>query len=171
MNNRHEVYLESERLILRNMNESDREFFIKLWTNSEVTKYMGGPRDKDKMIEAVKEIMEDPYREEFDLWILIEKKSKLPIGHCGLLAKEIEERDEIEVIYVLDAPYWKMGYASEICKMLMNYAFIDKKIKRLVALINPENKGSEAVALKNGMILEKEVNREDKKKLLYVKEK
>ena len=170
MNNRYEVHLESDRLLLRNMKSTDSKFFIDLWTNPDVTEFMGGPRDKGKMLDAVKEVLDDPYLEEYDLWILTEKESNQPIGHCGLLSKSVEGRDEVEVIYVIDKPYWGKGYASEICKMLISYAFEDKKLNRVIALINPKNKGSESVALKNGMNLEKEVLRDDKKMLLYVKE-
>ncbi len=37
---KYEIYLETERLILRNVSESDKDFLINLWTIPEVTEYM-----------------------------------------------------------------------------------------------------------------------------------
>ena len=166
------INIESDRLLLRNIQESDKEFIIDLWTNPDVTKYMGGPRKRDQMLDDVSENLENPFCEEYDLWPLIEKASNQLVGHCGLLLKEVEGRKEIEVIYVIDKPYWGKGYATEISKTLIEYAFSIKNIERVIALIKPENKGSEAVAIKNGMHLEKEVIRQnDIRMYLYVKEK
>lgn len=162
-NNKHryEVNLESERLLLRNIQESDKEFIVNLWTDKDVTKYMGGPREKDKMIMGVGENLSDPFVREFDLWPVIEKKSNQPIGHCGLLLKEIEGDKEVELIYVIDKHYWGKGYAYEIGKILIDYGFMNKKLQKIVALIKPENEGSKKVAIKVGMHFEKEIIRQD----------
>jgi ribosomal-protein-alanine N-acetyltransferase len=162
------VNLESERLKLRNYNESDDKFLINLWTNSKVTYYMGGPRSVEKMNEAVAEYLMNPYSEEYDLWILTLKETKEAIGHCGLLKKEIDGKEEVEVIYVIDKPFWKNGYASEVCSMLLQYARDERNLDRIVALINPSNKGSQKVAIKSGMNFEKKLLRENKEMHLYV---
>lgn len=169
--NKYIINLESDRLLLRNIQFSDKEFIINLWMNPDVTKYMGGPRERQQMLIAVNEILEDPFSDEYDLWSLIEKSSNQPVGHCGLLMKEVEGKKEIEVIYVIDKLYWGKGYATEVSKMLIAYAFNNKNLNRVIALIKPENKGSEVVAIKNGMHLEKEIVRQNNIKMyLYVKE-
>jgi len=169
---KHIINLESDRLLLRNIQASDEELIVNLWMNPDVTKYMGGPRKREQMLEDVSENLENPFCEEYDLWPLIEKASNQLIGHCGLLSKEVDNQNEIEVIYVIDKPYWGKGYATEICGMLIEYAFNEKNLNRVIALIKPDNKGSEAVAIKNGMHLEKEVIRQgDTRMYLYVKEK
>lgn len=171
-NENYRINLESERLLLRNLEPKDKDFIIKLWTNPNVAKYMGGPREKQKMDESVNESLADPFEYEYDLWTLIDKTTNEPVGHCGLLEKEVESKNEIEVIYVIDEPYWGKGFATEIAEALIQYAFNQKGLTRVIALIKPENKGSEKVALKCGMKLEKEVIRmEDIKMYLYVKEK
>lgn len=171
LQNQNVINLESDRLLLRNIQLSDKKFIINLWMNPDVTKYMGGPREKQQMLTAVDEILEDPFRDEYDLWSLVEKTSNQPVGHCGLLMKEVEGKKEIEVIYVIDKPYWGKGYATEVSQMLTAYVFNNKNLNRVIALIKPENKGSEVVAIKNGMHLEKEIVRQNNIKMyLYVKE-
>ena len=149
----------------------DKDFIINLWTNSDITKYMGGSRDRNKMTLAVEENINDPFQDEYDLWILVDKSNRSPIGHCGLLKKDVEGIEEIEVIYVINKKFWGNGYATEIANMLINYAFEEKKINSIIALIKPQNKASEKVAINIGMKLEKEVIRQENiKMLLYRKE-
>lgn len=165
------INLESDRLLLRNTEESDKDFIISLWTDSDVTKYMGDPREKSKMVEVVNEILSNPYAEEYDLWTLVEKTTNQPVGHCGLLLKDVEGKSEVEVIYVIDKSNWGKGYATEASQMLIKYAVHIKEFKKVIALIKPENKASEVVAIKNGMKLEKEVVRDNDTMMhLYIKE-
>lgn len=168
-NKQHVVNLETERLLLRNIQASDKSFIVDLWTDADVTRYLGGPRDRAQMLEDIAENLDDPFIEEYDLWPVIEKETNQPVGHCGLLMKEVEGKTEIEVVYVIDRSHWGKGYATEISKKLIEYAFGTKNLHRIIALIKPGNKGSESVAAKAGMHLEKEVVRQnDIKMFLYV---
>jgi ribosomal-protein-alanine N-acetyltransferase len=71
----------------------------------------------------------------------------------------VEGRQEIELIYVLASSASGKGYATEIARSLVRYAFEELGIGRLIALIEPENAASERVAVKTGMRFEKEVIR------------
>ena len=153
------IILETKRLILRYQQTSDIEFLIDLWSDPEVTRYMGGPRDRDWLCTVLKETAQDPYSEKYDLWPVIEKKTGKIVGDCGLLEKEVEGRTEIELIYVLASEAWDRGYATEMGNALRAYAFEELDLDRLIALIDPENIASERVAVKIGMWLEKEVIR------------
>ncbi|MCK4600402.1 GNAT family N-acetyltransferase, partial [Candidatus Bipolaricaulota bacterium] len=94
-----------------------------------------------------------------DLWPVIEKETDRVVGHCGLLEKEVEGRPEIELVYVLVSSVWGKGYATEMAQAIKRFAFEAMDVKRLIALIEPENEASERVAIKVGMHLEKEVIR------------
>jgi RimJ/RimL family protein N-acetyltransferase len=132
---------------------------VDLWADSDVTRYLGGPRDRDWLQSAFEDTGEDPRGEQYDLWPVVERHTGQLVGHCGLLDKEIEGQTEIELIYVLAASAWGKGYATEIARALKRYAFDELRIDRLVALVEPENAASEHVARKIGMRLEKEVVR------------
>lgn len=169
--NKYVIKLESTRLLLRNILPKDKDFIVNLWTNPDVTKYMGGPRDRNKMELGVQENIEDPFQEEYDLWILVDKTIRTPIGHCGLLKKKVGGIEEIEVIYVIDRKSWGFGYATEIAHMLISYAFEVKKLNSVTALIKPQNKASEKVAVNVGMKLEKEVIRQENIPMLLYRKK
>ncbi len=153
------IILETERLTLRYQQPSDVEPLVDLWADPEVTRYMGGPRDREWLESALEETACDPYAERYDLWPLIEKETGQVVGDCGLLDKEVEGRTEIELIYVLASSAWGRGYATEIGQALKAYAFEEMGLGRLIALIEPENTASARVAEKVGLRLEKEVVR------------
>ncbi|MGL1892486.1 MAG: GNAT family N-acetyltransferase [Spirochaetaceae bacterium] len=157
---KYKIAIESERLLLRNLTPLDKDFLLDLWTNDQVTKYMGGPRLRDKLSISLDEDITEPYKYEFDLWILVDKSTGKSIGHCGLLDKEVEGNSEIEVVYVIDPNFWGKGYATEISKAVIDYAFSTKKLNRVIALIKPNNIASEKVASNCGMVHEKDVVRE-----------
>ncbi len=156
---RSRIILETGRLVLRYQQAADVEFLVDLWTDPQVTRYLGGPRDRDWLQSVFEETVKNPSAERYDLWPVIEKKSGLLVGHCGLLDKEVEGRPEIELTYILAASAWGRGYATEMGQALKQHAFEKLGIGRLIALIEPENAASERVALKLGMRLEKEVIR------------
>ncbi len=153
------IDLESERLIIRNIIPADIDFIINLWTNPTVTEYMGGPRNIEQLKNSVLENIEEPFKDEFDLWILLNKSTGKLVGHCGLLEKEVDGAEEIEVIYVIDDRFWGNGFASEAAKMLISFAFNEKHLDSVIALIKPQNSNSQKVAVKSGMAMDKEVIR------------
>lgn len=153
------VILETARLILRRQQVSDIEPLVDLWLDPEVTRYVGGPRDRDRLRSALEEIAQDPFAERFDLWPLVEKETDRVIGNCGLREKEVEGVVDIELSYFLVPSAWGKGYAQEIGQALKQYAFDVLGLERLIALIDPENEASERVARKVGMRLDREVIR------------
>jgi RimJ/RimL family protein N-acetyltransferase len=151
--------LETERLILRRQQASDVTPLVELWADPEVTRYMGGPRDRERLQSVFEEAARDPYAERHDLWPVVEKETGQVVGQCGLLDKDVQGRDEIELAYTLALSAWGKGYATEIARALKRHAFEAMGIPRLIALIEPENLASERVAVKIGMRFDKEVVR------------
>ena len=98
---------------------------------------------------------------------MIETASNDVIGHCGLLKKEVDGQSEIELVYVLHKLAWGKGYAIEAAIALRDYALGACQLERLVSLIDPANHGSERVAQKVGMTVEKEVLRGEKLMRVY----
>ena len=153
--------LETERLVLRRQIASDLEFLIGLWSDPEVTRHLGGPRDQAWLRSVFQETEDDPFGEEFDLWPVVEKASGLPVGHCGLLPKAVDGEPEIELNYILSPGAWGKGYAKAIGAAIRDCAFHQMGLHRLIALIDPANAASERVASSIGMHLEKESTRPD----------
>ena len=73
------------------------------------------------------------------------------VGHCGLLEKDVEGNREVELVYVFSCRVWGRGYAVEIGRALIDLAFNQLLLGRIVSLIEPANAASRRVALKLGM--------------------
>ena len=95
-----EIILLTDRLCLRRIQVSDISTLIDLWCDPDVTKYLGGPRDREKIKLLFEEDAENPFAYEYDLWPVEEMQTKEVLGYCGLLEKEVDGKEEIEINYI-----------------------------------------------------------------------
>ena len=164
-----ENILETERLFLRLQQQSDIPFLVDLWTDPEMTQYVGGPRDRDWLKTEFGSIASDPAAETYDLWPTFETESGRFAGYCGLLDKDLDGNTEIDLNYFIAPDFQGCGYATEIALALIRHAFGPMGLKRLIALIDPDNTASQRVALKTGLKFEKTIIRPgDVTRMLYV---
>jgi ribosomal-protein-alanine N-acetyltransferase len=151
--------IETDRLSVRFLSEENVAAVASIWADPIVTRFMGGPRDLQKVLASLSEDLAASTNEKFDLWPVHERSSDRVIGHCGLLPKEIDGQNEIELIYVLAADAWGMGYATEVSRAIIIHARQQLGCSRLVALVDSANQASAKVAVKLGMRLERETVR------------
>jgi ribosomal-protein-alanine N-acetyltransferase len=151
--------IETPRLLIRSLQLADAEALVAMWADPQVTQFMGGPRDRAEVRRLVEEDAQSPTPREIDLWPVVEKSSGRVVGDCGLINKEVDGEDEVELIYVLERESWGKGYATEAASAIMRYAFREIGLPRLICLIDPRNVASRRVAIKLGMTLEKETVR------------
>ena len=152
--------IETPRLVIRDLQESDLPALAALWSDPAVTRHLGGPRDYAAVVSALAEDLQAS-QEVYDLRPLVDKASGQVIGHCGYLEKEVDGQHEIELVYVLARSAWGKGLASEAARALRDYAFYELKVTRLIALIDPGNDASQRVAQKIGMQMARETIRPD----------
>lgn len=147
--------LETERLFLRTLKTEDIEALARLWTDPDVTRFMGGPRKYEEIYRALLEDAQQAPPVELNLWPLIEKSTNRIVGHCGVIDKKVDGNEEFEIVYVLAREAWGKGYATEIAAALVEYAHTTLGMQRIIALIDPQNPGSARVAAKVGLRFEK----------------
>ena len=153
------MYIETERLLLRPLESGDAEALSRLWADPQVTRHMGGPRDQGEIQKLLEEEARSGPSSEMDLWPVVEKATGEVVGHCGLLEKEVDGQEEVELVYVFAASAWGKGYATEMGSAIRDYAFAQLGLGRIISLIDPENRPSQRVAEKVGMRFEKETVR------------
>lgn len=147
--------LKTNRLILREMTENDFEFLLKLETRPENKKYeMEGIQDRDSIIKECQWYLEEvnnlPKSGAIKFIVLIEDTR---IGFVSLKCNW-EEVQEWEIGYSFLREYWGNGYASESTKRVIDFAFKDLLIHKLVAFINSENTASVSLTKRLGMVQE-----------------
>ncbi|GAA4271368.1 GNAT family N-acetyltransferase [Aquimarina gracilis] len=152
------IILETERLCLREFHVEDADFILKLVNSPNWIKFIG---DKGvKTIEdAISYLVDGPiksYKENgFGLWLVQLRDSKVPIGMCGLVNREILE--DVDIGFALLPDYMNKGYGFESANAVMNYAKNVLKISRIVAITDEDNTSSIKLLQKLGLSLEKKL--------------
>lgn len=136
------------RLAVERLRAEHIEPLCDIWCDPAVTKFMGGPRIREKVRQSLKEELAMP--ETYTLWPVVEKATGQVVGHCGLLEKEQDGRKEIELVYVIASEHQRRGYGFEAASAIQEYAFSHPNLERLVALIEPSNAPSQRLAEKLG---------------------
>ncbi len=78
------------------------------------------------------------------------------IGHCGLLVQEVDGITELEIGYSLLPCFRGHGYATEAARKCRDFAFDNDFSGSLISIISLSNTPSIHVAIKNGMVAEKQ---------------
>ena len=152
---------ETERLYFRLLEKSDFDDWMNLFKGKDVALFLGlDPKLSER---ELCELWFDKAfnRYENDLGgmnVLIDKRTQKLIGQCGLLIQTIENEQRLEVGYSILPEYWNQGFASEAAQKCKNYAFENNLTDSLISMVHVDNIGSEKVALKNGMKLEKSID-------------
>ncbi|MCC6156288.1 MAG: GNAT family N-acetyltransferase [Candidatus Hydrogenedentes bacterium] len=142
------MLLETRQLQIRFLCEEDVPALVALWTDPDVTRFMGGPREAETLRAGLTKDAQWAEDAPLSLLPIVEVASGAVVGHCGLIPKEVDGQNETELIYVLARAVWGKGYATEAAAAVMEHAFGALGLVRLVALIDPANVASARVAEK-----------------------
>jgi RimJ/RimL family protein N-acetyltransferase len=149
--------METERLQFRCYTNDDFQFFASLWADSDVVQFIGKgvTRSTEEAHKSFQEWLLPGYREGRGLYLILHKETKQPIGHAGVVQQAVDGKKEFEIGYWVAKEYWGNGYATEAAAFFKQYASQQLGLKRLICLIQQQNERSISVALKLGMIHEK----------------
>lgn len=115
------------------------------------------PRTKDRA-EALAWIRwnQGLYREAgFGLWALRSRETGEFVGDCGLTPQEIDGTVEVEVGYHVRTALQGRGYATEAATACRDHARNELRVRRLIAIIHPDNVPSQRIAEKVGLRFER----------------
>ncbi len=166
------VFLETERLILRQLTEDDADHLFELDSDREVIRFTniglingGDPIDTD--YEAIRNKILPrfiKYYEKYDgygFWAAIEKLSSEFIGWFHLrpaldnITVHVNNENEIELGYRLRKVAWGKGYATEGSRSLIVKGFCELDTQRIVSTALVANTASIRVMEKAGLKFEK----------------
>ncbi len=150
--------IETERLTLRPLRESDAEDLRRIFLDPEFADYLQNAEvEPDHTRGEIVRHLDDHWKERgYGLFAAILKKEGEFIGRCGFLHQELEGEDLCEVAYLIAREHWGQGYATEAARSLVCYGFEILEKDLLVSLIHRKNARSIRVAEKIGMSLLKE---------------
>lgn len=149
-----EVFLETERLIIRNWRADDQLLIRPMSLDPEVMKYIGHyqPWSEDETRQFVSNRMSDFERYGWTMWPLVLKETGAFVGYCGFLRRMYGEYEgEIEIGYALAKDAWGRGLAAEAGGRILRYGFEALDFERVIASARSENTRSIRVMEKMGM--------------------
>lgn len=151
-------FLETNRLRIRRLQESDLVALSSLFTNPTVMQFSikGRPLTPAEITEQLKQYFAQYQRFGFSNWAVELKENSTFIGIAGIHHMLVDNIDEIEIGYRLLPAYWGHGYATEAVMAIRDYAFNTLGMRRLIAIIEPKNERSIRVAEKLNMAYEKD---------------
>jgi ribosomal-protein-alanine N-acetyltransferase len=132
--------LETERLILKNISPTDREFIFAQFSNEKVNEYL---YDEELLtdISRADEIIDfftQPEPRDHHRWIIVRKSDQVKIGTCGFHLFE-GNKCSAEIAYDLNDSYWGKGYAREALAKIISFAKNSMKLKQVYARIFTKN--------------------------------
>jgi len=139
--NRNQVLIETERLILRNIDLQDIDTFLEYRNDPNVAKYqswepnLNRKQITDFITELQTHKIGEPGKWNQIVWIL--KKNMLHIGDCAL--KVQDDNRQAEFGFTLSRNFQGKGYAYEATRALINYAFAELNLHRIFSITDCKN--------------------------------
>jgi RimJ/RimL family protein N-acetyltransferase len=150
--------IETERLVLRHLSPEDAGFILELLNEPSFIRNIGD-RGVRTIEGANSYILNGPVasytKNGFGLYLVKLKETDESIGMCGLIKRDTLE--DVDIGYAFLPRFWSKGYAVESAKAVKEYGKNTVGLKRIVAIVDPENEGSIRVLEKIGLQFEKMV--------------
>ena len=145
----------TDRLILREHRLEDFPACVKLWTNTTVTRYIGGQaRSEEETWSKFLRGVGHWAMLGFGYWVVYEKSTNQFVGEVGFanFKRTIVPAftDMPEIGWVIDPAFHGQGYAFEAVSAALNWGDQHLPKARTVCLIDPDNSASIRLAQKLG---------------------
>lgn len=150
MNNGNRV-LETERLYLREMKQTDFNSLCRILQDEEVMYAYEGAFSHTEVQEWLDRQLDRYQKWGFGLWAVILKETDEMIGQCGLTMQPWKDKEVLEIGYLFQQEHWHKGYAVEAAKACKKYAFEILNAAEVCSIIRDTNTASQKVAVRNGM--------------------
>lgn len=150
-----DIIAETDRLILRTIEECDAARQDRLLNTPAVMARLGGVKELHEIEAKHAKAMAMYAREGFSFLFMIEKASGEMVGHCGIkrvdnpLAPNVGDH---EIGWLVREDRWRRGYAEEAMRAVLDWAFTRITAPHVVALTSHANAGSWKLMQKLGMV-------------------
>ena len=151
-----EIVIETERVVLRKFTIDDAAFMLEMLNTPTWLRFIGD-RNVKTLEEAENYLLNGNIRSYqeygFGFYVVVIKETQESIGICGIVKREGLE--DVDIGFAFFQQFMGKGYGYEAGSATLNYALNDLKIKKIVAIVDPENVVSIALLKKIGLQFEK----------------
>lgn len=152
------MVIATPRLALRCLDLDDAPFYLRLVNEPSFIQHIAdkGVRTLDDAREHLRNGPMASYaRHGHGLWMVELKETGTPIGICGLIRRDV--LDDVDVGYALLPEFCGHGYAAEAAAAAVAHARDALGLRRVVAVVNPDNARSLRLLEKLGFRYERMV--------------
>ncbi len=143
--------LETVRLVLRPMADSDYKSLQAVISDPETMKYYAKPYDKAGVQKWIDWCKASQAKRGFSLWSVILKETGQVIGDCGVSMQIIDDEMRPEIGYHLNKKYHRQGIGKEMTQAVRDYFFTHFDYDAVYSYMDYLNEASYKTAAANGM--------------------
>lgn len=144
---------ETERCLIRELSLSDLPALYELYDKPGMTDYVEPLYDYETEFEYQKAYIENMYGfYEYGMWLVFSKETGELIGRAGL--------EHNEMGYMIAPELWNRGYATEVCRFIIDYARENTDFEELYCRIDERNEASVRLAKKLGFVRNGQIGNE-----------
>jgi RimJ/RimL family protein N-acetyltransferase len=150
-----QIFLETERLVLRRFTDDDVENLVELDSDRDVMRFINGgrPTPHEEIENEFLPAILDHYERHADygFWAAIEKSTERFVGWFHFRPAQGAPPGELELGYRLRRSAWGKGYATEGSRALIHKGFAELGVQRVVASTMVVNVASRRVMENAGL--------------------
>ena len=156
--------LYTERLRLAPYTDADLDLAVEMFTDPDVVEYVCDLMTEAQIRQEMPNWIKRGGNGCIGIWCVADRVTEEKLGSALLLPVPIEEEDtnydhvmpgvmpegDVEIGYALKRSAWGKGYATEACRRLVQFAFSETSLKKILATFYEENTESIHVLAKVG---------------------
>jgi [ribosomal protein S5]-alanine N-acetyltransferase len=160
--------IETPRLILQEFTTDDATFMLELFNTKLWIQFIG---DRNvKTVEEAEQYLLNGYMKSyqthgFGFYKVMLKDTNEAIGICGIIKRDYLE--DVDIGFAFLPQFLGKGYGFEAASATLDYTLNTLKIKRLIAIVNPENEVSIGLIKKIGLQFEKLIKSGEEELMLF----
>jgi RimJ/RimL family protein N-acetyltransferase len=144
-------WLTTGRLALRRFAPADLDWLAELYSDHDVTRYLGGVKDRAKTEDFLETRILQYYDEHpgLGVWMTVDRASGVRLGFH--LLNHIQGERIIQIGFALEKTAWGQGFGTEMASAVLRYGFVDLKLPLIAGMASLQNDASQRVLLKIGL--------------------
>ena len=147
----YQVFLETERLILRELTAKDFDELYEVLGDSDIMRHYPYVFDANRVHGWIEKNIERYRIFGFGLWAVELKETGELIGDCGISMQNINGTIKPEIGYHIKKKYQRRGYAKEAAQKCRDWVFENTPFRIVYSYMKADNVASAATAQAMGM--------------------
>lgn len=144
---------ETDRCLIRELSLADLPALYELYDKPGMTDFVEPLYDYETELEYQKAYIENMYDfYEYGMWLVFSKETGKLIGRAGL--------EHNEMGYMIAPEFQNLGYATEVCRFIVNYARKNTDFEELYCRIDEKNVASVRLAKRLGFVRKGQIGNE-----------